>query len=247
MSHFFRNAHKYSNVPFPQNTNTKCIYFNKRFVRLIRRCFDSRAAKHTKFPANFRSASEAKFRIIAIDFSFLRGVERERIVKKGGERKQKKKKKKRKKNNNNKKASRKRNGSAHDSSFFPLYIYIYLKHGNESPWRGKINLMANEFLPSSTLGQLRRGVKGLDGKRAPEVSREEGRRHEKVRQQKGLYRVARHSTLVPPNYGYKYEGSPRKSGGGRGGVKHVCATREETEAKKTEDERCFLTPSLPLR
>lgn len=57
--------------------------------------------------------------------------------------------------------------------------------------------MANEFLPSSTLGQLRRGVKGLDGKRAPEVSREEGRRHEKVRQQKGLYRVARHSTLVP--------------------------------------------------
>lgn len=70
--------------------------------------------------------------------------------------------------------------------------------------------MANEFLPSSTLGQLRRGVKGLDGKRAPEVSREEGRRHEKVRQQKGLYRVARHSTLVPPNYGYKYEGSPRK-------------------------------------
>lgn len=28
---------------------------------------------------------------------------------------------------------------------------------NESPWRGKINLMANEFLPSSVLGQLRRG------------------------------------------------------------------------------------------
>jgi len=35
---------------------------------------------------------------------------------------------------------------------------IQQRERDESPWREKINLMANEFLPSRAPGQLRRGV-----------------------------------------------------------------------------------------
>lgn len=52
--------------------------------------------------------------------------------------------------------------------------------------RGKINLMANEFLPSCALGQLRRGgrVEGLDGK-SPEVSRKKVEGTRKYASRKG--------------------------------------------------------------
>jgi len=63
---------------------------------------------------------------------------------------------------------------------------IQQRERDESPWREKINLMANEFLPSRAPGQLRRGVEegpengGMTG-RTLEVSRKKvGRYARKV-------------------------------------------------------------------
>lgn len=53
---------------------------------------------------------------------------------------------------------------------------VQQRERDESPWREKINLMVNEFLPSAS-GQLRRRVEegpengGMTGMKAPKVNR----------------------------------------------------------------------------
>jgi len=72
---------------------------------------------------------------------------------------------------------------------------------DKTPWRAKINLMANEFLPSRASGQLRRGAEEgseRDDGKAPEVSRKKVERYARKVHEAGVKRVVSCCTTFIP-------------------------------------------------
>lgn len=80
-------------------------------------------------------------------------------------------------------------------------VFTTARERGKTPWREKINLMSNEFLPSRASGQLRRGAgegSERDDGKTPEVSQKKVERYARKVHETGVKRVVSCCTTFIP-------------------------------------------------